>query len=79
MSIKALVEGIETARINNGNLGSLFTSSLHNLILEKQAARDRRNAEDEVEIQTLMKLHGSFKAEIEERDRDLVRLMEGEA
>jgi len=61
MSVKAIVEGIETARINNRDLGVSVEGKLNDLI---------RQIED---------TKRAFAAEIEERDRDLVRLMEGAA
>lgn len=61
MSIRALVDSIETARKNNVNHGASVEGRLNALIAEiEQVKRD-------------------FAAEIEERDRDLVRLMEGAA
>lgn len=61
MSIKALVEGIEQARVNNRELGVSVAGKLNDLM---------RQIED---------TKAAFAAEIEERDRDLVRLMEGAA
>ena len=61
MSVKAIVEGIEQARINNKNLGVTFEGKLNALLREIEDVK--------VAIAT----------EIEERDRDLVRLMEGSA
>lgn len=68
MSIKALVESIETARVNNQNLGALLGGTLAKLSGDLIALA----AEIEKTKQT-------FTAEIEERDRDLIRLMEGAA
>lgn len=68
MSIKALVESIETARTNNQNLGTLLGGTLAHLSAELV----RLSTEIEKTKQT-------FAAEIEERDRDLIRLMEGAA
>lgn len=61
MSIKALVESIETARINNRDLGVSVEAKFNDLI---------RQIED---------TKRAFAVEIEERDRDLIRLMEGAA
>jgi hypothetical protein len=61
MSIKALVESIETARINNQNLGVSMEGKLNELL---------RQIED---------TKRAFSAEFAERDRDLIRLMEGAA
>ena len=61
MSIKALAEGIETARKNNRHLGAMIEGRFNALIAEIE---DTKLA---------------VAAEIEERDRDLVRLMEGAA
>lgn len=61
MSIKALVEAIETARVNNRNLGTSVEAKFNDMIAQVE---DTKRA---------------FAAEIEERDRDLVRLMEGAA
>ena len=61
MSIKALVEGIETARSNNTALGVSVERKLNDMIAVIEETKR------------------AFAAEIEERDRDLVRLMEGAA
>ena len=61
MSIKTLVEAIETARVNNKNLGTSVEARFNELL---QQLEDTKRA---------------FAAEIEERDRDLVRLIEGAA
>lgn len=59
MSIKAIVEGIETARKNNRHLGNSVEGRINAMIAE---------------LETMKR---DFAAEIEERDRDLVALMEG--
>ena len=61
MSIKALIESIEQARVNNANLGASVEGKLNDLL--KQIEDTTR----------------AISTEIEERDRDLVRLMEGAA
>lgn len=61
MSIKAVVEGIEQARINNRELGVSVERKLNELIAQIEDVKR------------------AFAAEIEERDRDHVRLMEGAA
>ena len=61
MSIKTLVEAIETARVNNRNLGTSVEGRFNELLAQIE---DTKRA---------------FAAEIEERDRDLVRLIEGAA
>ena len=61
MSIKALVESIEQARVNNRELGVALEGKINHTIAQME---DMKRA---------------FAAEIDERDRDLIRLMEGAA
>jgi len=61
MSVKAIVEGIEMARINNRNLGTSFEGKINEMIAQ------------------LEEMKRAIAAEIEERDRDHVRLMDGAA
>ena len=68
MSIKLIVESIETARVNNGNSAAAVEGKLNELIREKND-----------EIRKLEDMKRAISAEFEERDRDLIRLMEGAA
>tara|TARA_R110000868_G_scaffold404384_1_gene682490 strand:- start:4428 stop:4634 length:207 start_codon:yes stop_codon:yes gene_type:complete len=68
MSIKLIVESIETARVNNGNSAAAVEGKLNELIREKND-----------EIRKLEDMKRAISTEFEERDRDLVRLMEGAA
>jgi len=61
VSVKAIVEGIEQARVNNRSFGASVEGKLNDLIAQIE---DMKRA---------------IAAEIEERDRDYVRLMEGAA
>lgn len=61
MSIKALVESIETARMNNKNTATVVLAKLNEM------------------IQQIEHMKTAVADEFAERDRDLIRLMEGAA
>ena len=72
MSIKLLVEAIETARTNNTNLSVSVEGRLNSMIGEVIQAQ--RNLTDALED-----LKQFMSSEFKDRDDDLVRLMEGVA
>lgn len=61
MSIKALIESIEQARVNNTNTATAVLGKLNDMITQIEHMKT------------------SIADEFAERDRDLVRLMEGAA
>lgn len=61
MSVKAIVEGIEMARVNNRKLGATFEGRINDMIAQ------------------LEEMKRAIAEEIEERDRDHIRLIDGAA
>lgn len=79
MSLKAIWDSLEAARATNANLGTSFEGKLNALGAELVRASDQFQQTVTGICAQIDGLKSAFAAEIEERDRDLVRLMEGAA
>lgn len=79
MSIKALVEAIETAKINNTKLGTAFEGQMNALIGEISIAQNDFIQRVNAVVDKMEEAKRAFSAEIDERGRDYERLLEGVA
>ena len=79
MSIKALVESIEMARQNNSNLSVSLEGKFNAMIAEVFTARDAYAKAADTLAASLEEVKLFVAAEFQERDSDLVKLMDGAA
>jgi hypothetical protein len=77
MSIKALVESIEQARINNRNFGSSVEGRMNAVINDLTAAQHQFDAAVANLVNVIEEAKKAIALEFSDRDEDLVKLMEG--
>jgi len=79
MSLKAIWDSVEAARSTNANLGTSFEGKLNTLHGELTRASEQFQETVTGICGQIDKLKADVAGEIAERDRDLLRLLEGAA
>lgn len=79
MSIAAVIKNLETERINNAELGEKIDGKVASLKLHVEAIRSQVNAGLDSVIAELDKALKVIGTEIEERDRAIFAIIQGES
>lgn len=79
MSVTAVAEGLETARINNHDFKEKVMSKLDTFDKELDAERSKINAHYDYLKLMLEGMRSSVASEFDARDRDLVVILDGKA
>lgn len=79
MSIAAVIKNLETERVNNAELGDKIDAKVASLKLHVEAIRSQVNAGLDSVILELDKALKVIGTEIEERDRAILAIIQGES